>query len=137
MAELANCSRCDQLFVKNVCDICQNCSQEEEAAFKVVYHFLCEQKNREATMNQIIEATGVEKAFIIRFMKKGRLRASQFPNLGYACEQCGTKIVSNRICNRCAGQLKQTLNKHEAIQAIAADKRKSDNSKSNVYYSFK
>lgn len=137
MAELANCTRCDTLYVKTMRDICQGCYQEEEAAFKVVYRFLMDQKNREASMAEIVEVTGIDEALIIKFLKEGRLQASQFPNLAYACEQCGTPIVSGRICSHCTEQLKQALNEHEALQTKSQSKHKSDKDKTNTYYFFK
>lgn len=137
MAELANCVRCEALFVKSIRQICQSCYQEEETAFKVVYHFLCDQKNREATMDEIIDATGIEEAIIIKFIKEGRLRASQFPNLAYACEKCGTNIVTGKICNDCAEQLKRELGQHEEILTKSQKNSLSNTKQTKIYYSVK
>lgn len=44
MAELANCARCNAVFVKGVRSVCQNCYKEEEKEFETVCRFLREQK---------------------------------------------------------------------------------------------
>src|SRR5699024_11374641 len=87
MGELANCSRCNNVFVKTLRDICQQCYREEEEAFETVYRFLSQRKNREATLMEIVEATGVEEELVIKFIKEKRLRTSQFPKLAYPCEK--------------------------------------------------
>ena len=132
MAELANCLNCDAVFVKNTRNICQKCFQEEEAAFDTVYRFLTKQKNREATLMQIVEATRVEEKVIIKFIKENRLRATQFPNLAYPCEKCGDDIASGKICTNCSREIISELEKQEKIDNL----EKRDKSEGNVYYSY-
>src|SRR5699024_8527218 len=98
MAELANCSNCGKVFAKHIRDICDECFKKEEEDFETVYHFLKEQKNREATIQEIVEKTGVPETTIIKFIKNKRLRTSQFPKLMYPCEMCGKDILTGRFC---------------------------------------
>src|SRR5690625_7876288 len=86
MIELGNCAQCGEVFAKSLRDICPRCYREEEEAFEIVYRFLMKRKNREATMNEIVEATKVKEELIIKFIKQKRLRTSQFPQLAYPCE---------------------------------------------------
>ncbi|TRM10237.1 hypothetical protein FH966_00065 [Lentibacillus cibarius] len=132
MGELANCSRCGTVFVKTARDICPSCYKEEEQAFQVVYRFLRKRENREATMNEIIKATGVEEALIIKFVKTGRLRTSEFPKLAYPCERCGVAIVRGRFCASCIEQLKNDLKHHESHKQSDSAANKPE----AVYYSF-
>ncbi|MFC4557529.1 TIGR03826 family flagellar region protein [Virgibacillus kekensis] len=133
MAELANCSRCDAVFVKTVRDICKTCYQEEEAAFEVVYRFLRDRKNREATMMEISKATGVEEHLIIKFIKEKRLRTSQFPKLAYPCERCGVEIVKGRLCGNCSADIHQGLTQHEESEKRKAEKEIREN---HTYYAY-
>lgn len=132
MAELANCSRCEAVFVKMMRDICQDCYKEEETAFKKVYRFLSDQKNREATMDEIIEATGIEASIITKFIREKRLRTSQFPKLTYPCERCSANIITGKLCIKCSEQLRKELKLHEETQ-----KRLHKKYESNIYYAFK
>ncbi|MDY0408921.1 TIGR03826 family flagellar region protein [Virgibacillus soli] len=134
MGELANCSRCGAVFVKQIRDICHNCYQEEEKAFKIVYAFLTKQKNREATIQDIVEATEIEEELIIKFIKEGRLRQSQFPKLSYPCERCGRQIVTGKLCQTCMGQLKKDLTQHEQVEALHKKHENEEKESESVYF---
>jgi flagellar operon protein (TIGR03826 family) len=127
---LANCPNCGSLFVKNQFrDICENCYREEEEAFQKVYHFLRKRENRMATIAQIVDATGVKESLVIKFIKSGRLKIAQFPNLGYPCDRCGTLIRQGRLCANCSKDLNKQL---EMLQKEEEMKKRSNVEK--VYY---
>lgn len=134
MAELANCSRCDAVFVKDIRTICQNCYKEEERDFDTVYRFLRDRKNREATVEEIAKATGVPKTLIMKFVKEKRLRTSQFPKLAYPCDKCGTTIVTGHLCFDCYEELKRDLEQHEKNEERSEQQRKKER-KTSIYYS--
>ena len=130
MAELTNCARCDAVFVKEIRDICRNCYNKEEKAFQTVYQFLRQRKNREATMTEIVEATGVKEAWISKFIKEKRLLTSQFPKLNYPCEKCSSPIIRGRLCSSCSEELKEDLKLHEK------QKKQQNERKQKTYYMF-
>ncbi|MBU5467800.1 hypothetical protein KQI49_13305 [Virgibacillus sp. MSJ-26] len=132
MAELANCVRCEAVFVKTIRDICESCYRQEEKDFETVYNFLKQRKNREATLQEIVKATEVDEEIIIKFIKTNRLRTSQFPKLAYPCEKCGTPIVSGKICAPCSDKLLADLKYSEENKKMSEQQNK----KSNVYYTF-
>ncbi|MDQ0269096.1 TIGR03826 family flagellar region protein [Cytobacillus purgationiresistens] len=113
MAELMNCPKCNALFVKNQMNVmCNTCFNEEEKAFKTVHQFLRKRENRAATMDQIVHATEVEEALLLKFIRSGRLKITQFPNLGYPCDQCGHLIREGKLCDRCISEIKKELELH-------------------------
>lgn len=115
MDELSNCPNCGDIFVKNKFrDICQKCWKEEEAAYEAVYKFIRKRENRAATIQQVEEATEVEEELILKFIRTGRLKLTQFPNLGYPCDKCGKIIQQGKICNACAEKLRKELELHNA-----------------------
>ncbi len=132
MAELANCSRCGAVFVKTLREICQNCYKEEEKAFQIVYDFLKEQKNREATILEIVDATGVEEELIIKFVKERRLTPKDFPMLAYPCERCGEDITTGHICSNCTEELKQDLAQAKEEERVKSERKKRE--KTNIYF---
>ncbi|WP_047984501.1 TIGR03826 family flagellar region protein [Ornithinibacillus californiensis] len=133
MAEIANCTRCGNVFVKELRDICRDCYKEEEAAFKKVYEFLKQQKNRQATLIEVVEATGVDETQVTKFIKEKRLRTSMFPKLGYPCERCGTIIATGKLCLNCSDEIHNELNKLEEIEKVA-ERNKEKKPKPNTYY---
>lgn len=133
MAELANCKRCGDVFVTSFRDICQKCYKEEETAFQTVYRFLKERKNREATIIEIVEATGIEEELIIKFVKEKRLTPKLFPNLAYSCDRCGKDITTGTICSACTEELKQDLFKFEEEERQKIERKEKE--KESIYFS--
>lgn len=134
MAELANCTRCGEVFVKGIRMICQQCYREEEKAFETVYQFLRDRKNRESTLLEIVAATEVNEELIISFIKKKRLLPSQFPNLGYPCETCDTLISSGRLCTDCSQNILKEWKRHEQMEQRQRERQSSINRQESVYY---
>ncbi|WP_033827744.1 TIGR03826 family flagellar region protein [Bacillus andreraoultii] len=115
--DLVNCTNCGSIYVKNpIRDICDKCYKEEEQAFDKVNSFLKQRQNRTASMIQVVEETGVEEDLILKFIRKGRIRLVNFPNLGYPCEKCGKPIQRGRLCDRCAKEFKSELEVFEQEQ---------------------
>ena len=111
MAELTNCPKCGEIFVKNQFrDICQNCWKDEEKAYERVYQFIRKRENRTATMTQVVESTEIDEDLLLKFIRTGRLKLSQFPNLGYPCEKCGALIREGKLCGTCTEEFRKDLN---------------------------
>ena len=93
MPDLVNCANCGKIMVANQFrDICEVCYKEEEKQFEIVYKYMRKRENRTATMEQIVEATDVREELLLKFIKSGRIQVKQFPNLGYAWDECGAII---------------------------------------------
>ena len=111
--ELTNCPNCDSIFVKNKFrDVCDKCWKEEEKAYETVYQFMRKRENRAATMKQVVESTGVDEELLLKFIRAGRLKLTQFPNLGYPCDKCGAIIREGKLCGKCTEELRKDLEIH-------------------------
>lgn len=136
MAQLTNCPNCDRLFVKNAFrDLCDTCYKEEEAAYEKVYQFIRKRENRSATLTEVVNATEVEEKLIIKFIKKGRLRVAQYPNLGYPCQKCGTLIKDGKLCGSCKDELSKQITKLEQEEEFQKQLKERD--KHETYFSIK
>lgn len=109
MAKLANCSRCDVLFVQGARDICPKCYQLVEQEYEKCAKFLRKRENRGSTIHQVSEATGVSVKQITKFIKEGRISVEGNPHLGYPCERCGTLIRAGNLCDSCISGLKHDI----------------------------
>ncbi|MBM7661596.1 flagellar operon protein (TIGR03826 family) [Bacillus mesophilus] len=121
MGELANCPLCDKLFVATpMHDVCPACYKEEQKLFETVYEYIRKKENRMATLVEVSEATEVEETLVIKWIRTGKLKLAQFPNLGYPCEKCKTIIRQGRVCENCAkgihADLKQLQNEEERVK---------------------
>jgi len=127
---LANCPNCGDLFVKSVFrTICEKCFREEEKQYETVYNYLRKRENRTAMMAQVVEATGVKESLIIKFVKEGRLHLSQFPNLGYPCDRCGTLIREGKLCTDCSTDIQKQI---DDLHRAEEEKRKQ--AQRRIYY---
>lgn len=71
MGEIVNCSRCGELYMENTFrDVCPKCAKEEEQMYEIVYKFLRQRENRAATIERVVEVTGVSESLIHKWMKK-------------------------------------------------------------------
>ncbi|NSL51778.1 TIGR03826 family flagellar region protein [Calidifontibacillus erzurumensis] len=133
MPELDNCERCGRLYVRNARRICDVCRKEEDKLFEKVYQYIRKRENRSATIIEVVEATGVPEDTIMRFVKEGRLRTAQFPNLGYRCEKCGTLIQQGKLCIKCTQKLQTDLKKHEEEEKWKREREEAER-RERTYY---
>jgi flagellar operon protein (TIGR03826 family) len=129
MAELSNCASCGKLFVQATSAICPSCRQEIDKKFETVWKFIRKKENREATVNQITVATGVEEKLIFQWIKEGRLQVKDFKNLSIPCEMCGAPIQSGRFCETCKTNLNKDLKSLQEEEA-----RENQPVKSRTYF---
>lgn len=113
-------------------DVCDACYKEEEAQYDKVYAYIRKKTNRTASMMQAVMETGVEERLIIKFVRTGKLRISQFPNLGIPCEKCGANIKSGRLCGKCTNSLVTDLQAFENEEKRLTEIQGND--KKNTYY---
>ncbi|KQL52980.1 hypothetical protein AN964_05285 [Heyndrickxia shackletonii] len=122
MAGLENCPKCGNLFVKNnLRDVCENCYKEEEKKYELVSKFLRKRENRAAMITTIVEATQVEEELIYKWVKKGRLHTTHFPNLGYPCSKCGTLIKEGKLCKSCTSEIKKDLSHFDETEKLKVE----------------
>ncbi|WP_017756451.1 TIGR03826 family flagellar region protein [Calidifontibacillus oryziterrae] len=135
MPELDNCPKCGRLYVRNIHGICDVCRKEEDKLFEKVYEFIRKRENRTAGIAQIVEATGVSEDTIMRFVKEGRLRTTQFPNLGYRCERCGRLINKGKLCQDCLENIQSDLKAHTKTEEIRKKREEAEKKAAHTYYS--
>ncbi|MGI8385399.1 TIGR03826 family flagellar region protein [Robertmurraya sp. P23] len=127
MAQIETCPSCGDIYVKNQFrDVCQKCWKEEEQAYDQVSQFMRRRENRAATILQVVEAVGIEEELLLKFIRTGRLKVTQFPNLGYPCDKCGTIIRAGKLCEPCALEIKKDLEQHEQDEAFKEELRKQE-----------
>ncbi|MCG7407993.1 flagellar protein [Paenibacillus sp. ACRRX] len=117
--ELSNCYRCGKLFAKAYRNICQDCARDIEAEYTRCADYLRE--NRQATMIELSDETGVGTRQITQFIREGRISVANMPNLAYPCEVCGEFIRDGHMCENCRRRLMSDL-----------ERVKQDNSNANA-----
>ncbi len=119
MSEASNCPSCGSIFMKNAFNtVCHKCKKVEEAFYDKVYNFMKKRENRAATMEQVINATGIEEELLYKFIKSGRIQTTRFPNFGYPCDKCGTIIRQGKLCDKCTNEIKSDLQQLERDEEL-------------------
>ncbi|GMA51297.1 hypothetical protein GCM10025857_26540 [Alicyclobacillus contaminans] len=104
---IAYCKRCGRIFNQVRRNICPACVAEEDKMFEIVKTYL--RQNKDATMMQVTEETGVPTEFIVDMIRDGRLILRDNPNLTYPCERCGQPTQAGRYCAACTKELSESL----------------------------
>jgi flagellar operon protein (TIGR03826 family) len=102
--ELKKCPRCGKLFAYSALPVCNECLQKEEADFTKVRDYLRE--NPDSGLKETSEGAEVSENLIIKFLKEGRLIATNAFIGVLSCERCGKHINSGRFCDKCIVELK-------------------------------
>ena len=117
MGELKNCPSCGEFFnYTGMREVCNNCAMNEEKQYEIVYRFLRKRENRAATVERIVEVTGVDESLLHKWVRKNRLQPAMFPNLGYPCDSCGKITNQGKLCKTCTEDLKSGLRQFDAAK---------------------
>ncbi|MFJ7932819.1 TIGR03826 family flagellar region protein [Sporosarcina sp. NPDC096371] len=128
MAELRDCPTCGEFFnYTGVREVCAKCATNEEKLYEDVYRFLRRRENRAATIERIVEVTGVTESLLHKWVKKGRLQPAMFPNLGYPCDNCGKLTTKGKLCESCTTTLQKDLRTFEAVKEFRESIEERDN----------
>jgi len=106
MGELRNCPQCGKVYMYMVRNLCPACIDLEEAQYEQVREYLL--KNPGASVEQIVEDTGVEESKVLRWMRDGRLVVADTggrPVL--VCQRCGRRVEKGNLCPKCIQTLQE------------------------------
>ncbi len=111
-----NCPNCGNIFRKTTWSVCQDCKNEMEIELSKCTDFI--RRNRQVTMSQLVEQTGVTELNITKYIKEGKINISDLPNLSYACDLCADRIRKGNLCVSCRLKINSDIEKmkHQDIQ---------------------
>jgi ribosomal protein L32 len=102
MYELRKCALCGKMFNSLGTSLCAPCSDQADRDFLIVRDFIYD-ADENATLNEIMEATGVEEKTILYLIRVGRLSQKSFKYEGrLKCAVCGAEIAKGRLCPKCS-----------------------------------
>lgn len=117
--EISSCPSCGNFFnTTGMNEVCSTCLQKEEQIFDTVSRYLRRRENRSATVDKIVEATEVERDLLYKWVRKGRLHPTLFPNIGALCTRCGELSSAHPICKACREEMQDDLRQFEAAEAF-------------------
>ncbi|MBD5559255.1 MAG: flagellar protein [Clostridia bacterium] len=103
--QFKKCKTCGRIFDGYGLE-CYECVEENERQFNLVKDYIWE--HPKASMQEIVEDTGVNEKLIIRFLKEGRLEFDNASGL-IVCEKCGAPITGGTLCRNCKEKLSKAM----------------------------
>jgi len=136
--QLMKCKWCGRPFQSMGLPFCPKCMAELDEQYKPVRDYLYDNPN--ASIEQVVEDTGVSERVVLYYLKDGRLRMVNASGL-LRCEQCGASIDSGRFCEKCQGKLEQRMvqpirnrmNQEKERERAAAAKMEGNRSRMHTY----
>jgi flagellar operon protein (TIGR03826 family) len=107
--EVQNCPNCGNIFRKSTWPICQDCKNEMENELSKCTDFI--RRNRQTTMTQLIEQTGVTEENITKYIRDGKINIIDVPNLSYPCDLCESPIRKGNLCYNCRVKINTDIDK--------------------------
>lgn len=98
--EIANCMKCGRLFY-NISEvlICPDCRKAADEKMREVEDY--NEEHRDADIEQVAEACGVDTEQVERWIRNERIKYSVSASDKISCEGCGRKIHSGKLCEAC------------------------------------
>jgi flagellar operon protein (TIGR03826 family) len=128
---LANCPRCGKLFSRQARHICPQCVAAIEKEYEACATYLKENKN--CTMHDLSEATGVHTRQIKDFIREGRISMIGVPNMSYPCDSCEQPIREGHLCESCRAKLQRDMKLAQSQASAATANQTQGNSSSGAY----
>ncbi len=99
---LRNCQECNRVYAHPTSKECPQCQRKRQVDFKAVKQYL--QSNTGATIQMVVEDTGVSYERVDEFIKEGRLNVLPSDAVR-RCGVCQALIQNGRVCAKCKSQL--------------------------------
>lgn len=104
---VAHCPICGKIFQKNLRNQCTNCSTEEDEQLRSIEQAL--NRNRRLNNVELAAATLIPEVKIRSFIRLGKLRLYEYPELADNCDSCSEPIRRGTICSKCSTRIKADI----------------------------
>ena len=107
--DLRNCPQCGKVFNFIRTNLCPECQEKDEQAFREIRKYITQHPG--ATAIEVSKNTGISEEKVLRFLREGRLSAGAEHQSNYTCELCGKPVLRERYCLACREKLTECLKK--------------------------
>ncbi|MCC3377378.1 hypothetical protein [Cohnella sp. REN36] len=123
---IAHCPGCGQVFQKNMRGMCTTCSDAEDAQLAAIEREL--RRDRKLDTDQVAARTGLRPERIRSWIRKGKIRLHEYPNLTDACDLCAASIRRDKLCTACANRIRSAIQHEYEQERLMKDRRRAANS---------
>ena len=124
--DFKNCKRCGNLYKSYGLELCLKCFEVEGEEIKTIQDVL--DKNRQASLDELVEKTRLGAKRILRYVKEGHVIV-EFSQRSENCVCCGKKAEQGIYCERCSqrtlSEIENEINKvHQEYQKKKQEEKK-------------
>ena len=108
---VADCPNCGKIFQMNLRNLCASCSTEIDNSMRLIEKALM--VNRKLNIDEKpTAATNVPQDKIRLWIRSGKIKLYDYPNLTDACDRCGGPIRRGSLCLSCSTKIQKEI-EHE------------------------
>ncbi|WP_276355897.1 hypothetical protein [Cohnella caldifontis] len=102
-----HCPSCGKIYQKNMRNLCSDCSAMEDRDYRQLERALM--RNRFLNTEEAAAAAEVPAEKIRGWIRSGKLRLGDYPNLADQCDLCKAPTRTGRLCLSCSNRIKNEL----------------------------
>jgi len=123
---VAHCSMCGKVFQVTLRNLCPECAEVHDRQYDAVDRYLF--KNRNATTEEVAEATGVPIKQIRDWIRQKKISLAPYPNLTDVCDLCGGPTRKGHLCQNCSDRITQDIKRMKEQEAAELERRQREHS---------
>jgi hypothetical protein len=123
---VAHCPGCGNVFQKNVRNLCVSCSTISDEQMLSIERYLL--RNRLASTEETAEATQLPPDRIRSWIRQGKLKLYDYPNLSDQCDLCQASIRRGHLCNPSATRINDDISRTFDRERILKERLRAANS---------
>ena len=100
---VSNCKQCGRVFQPGIRSICETCYKNNEDAFNRVKEYVDDHPRN--TLHEVSQNTEVSPGLITKWIREGRLKATQGMSEDFVCRSCNRPIQKGHMCGECAQKM--------------------------------
>lgn len=100
---ISQCDGCGKIIQRNVRNLCAACNAEEDDQLRLFERTMV--RNRFYDNAQAARATAIPEEKILAWIRTGKFRIVEFPNLADYCDLCKAPTRKGRLCIECTTRI--------------------------------
>ncbi|RKP55298.1 hypothetical protein D7Z26_08805 [Cohnella endophytica] len=122
---VAHCPECGNVFQKNVRNLCTNCSILVDDQMSAIEKYLL--RDRMATTQQLAAGVSLSVQKVRSWIRKGKLKIYDYPNLTDQCDLCSSEIRKGHLCPSCASRINEDIARTFERERIMKERLRAEN----------
>ncbi|MEK0312360.1 hypothetical protein [Cohnella sp. 56] len=121
-----HCPGCGRIYQINLRQLCANCAAAEDALMALMEKEL--RSNRKLTTEELAERVSERPEKIRAWIRKGKLKVYDYPNLADACDLCQAPIRKGKLCQNCSTRIRGEVQHAYEQDRLMQERKRRDNS---------